>query len=110
MVRHADGGAIVAYRRALESGAADPGEIELALAALGAETSPVVAPKQHVTSLFDKYAETFDQQPSQRTEISDARIAVRRDRPIRAGRQTGHPGAVAAPACSGRSCARSPGR
>ena len=52
--------AIVAYRRALESGG-DPGEIEFALAALGAETSPVVAPKQHVTNLFDKYADTFDQ-------------------------------------------------
>jgi predicted TPR repeat methyltransferase len=51
--------ATIAYRRALESGA-DPGEIEFALVALGAETSPVVAPKQHVTNLFDKYAETFD--------------------------------------------------
>lgn len=49
--------AIAAYRRALESGG-DAGEIEFAL---GADTSPVVAPKQHVTNLFDKYAETFDQ-------------------------------------------------
>jgi predicted TPR repeat methyltransferase len=52
--------AIAAYRRALESGG-DAGEIEFALAALGADTSPVVAPKQHVTNLFDKYADTFDQ-------------------------------------------------
>jgi predicted TPR repeat methyltransferase len=52
--------AIAAYRRALECGG-DRGEIEFALAALGAETSPVVAPKQHVTSLFDKYADTFDE-------------------------------------------------
>ena len=49
--------AIAAYRRALESGG-DAGEIEFAL---GADTSPVVAPKQHVTNLFDEYAETFDQ-------------------------------------------------
>jgi predicted TPR repeat methyltransferase len=52
--------AIVTYRRALENGGAAE-EIKYRLAALGAETSPAIAPKQFVANMFDQYADNFEQ-------------------------------------------------
>jgi predicted TPR repeat methyltransferase len=52
--------AILAYRRALAEGG-DAAFIQYALASLGAEPSPVIAPKEFVAKLFDQYADRFDQ-------------------------------------------------
>ncbi|MEP7183918.1 MAG: tetratricopeptide repeat protein [Betaproteobacteria bacterium] len=51
--------AIAAWRQARAAGD-DTGEIDYALAALGAEPAPAVAPRHYVASLFDQYADRFD--------------------------------------------------
>ena len=52
--------AIASYRRALDNGG-DPQEIEYLLAGLGAAPSPITAPKEFVTELFDQCADKFDE-------------------------------------------------
>ena len=52
--------AIAAYRQALENGG-DAEQIRYMLAALGADSLPRAAPSQLVTSLFNDYADRFDQ-------------------------------------------------
>ncbi|WP_296001770.1 tetratricopeptide repeat protein [Rugamonas sp.] len=52
--------AIAAYRLALAQGA-DAAQIAYALAALGAADAPAAAPSAYVASLFDRYADHFDQ-------------------------------------------------
>lgn len=52
--------AIAAYRRALAQGG-DAAAIGYALAALGAGDAPAAAPADYVKSLFDQYADHFDQ-------------------------------------------------
>ena len=52
--------AMVAYRRALENGG-NAEQIEYELAALGTGSAPSAAPTQFVASLFDRYADNFDQ-------------------------------------------------
>src|SRR6202030_2251488 len=50
---------VAAYRRALEQGR-NADLIRYALASLGAEAAPAIAPRQVVVALFDDYAERFD--------------------------------------------------
>lgn len=51
--------AALAFRRALELGG-DQAELSYALASLGADAAPATAPSNYVVSLFDWYAEHFD--------------------------------------------------
>ena len=51
--------AIESFRRALAHGG-DAGRLEFELAALRAAPAPVAAPEGFITSLFDRYADTFD--------------------------------------------------
>jgi predicted TPR repeat methyltransferase len=52
--------AVVAYRKALAMGA-DAELIQYYLAALGAEPTPVAAPKRFVSAIFDRYSDRYDQ-------------------------------------------------
>ena len=52
--------AIAAYRQALASGG-DAEIVNFSLAALGVEATPVTAPREYVTKLFDQYAGHFDE-------------------------------------------------
>ncbi|MES2069520.1 MAG: tetratricopeptide repeat protein [Pseudomonadota bacterium] len=52
--------AIAAYRKALEHGA-NAGQINYALAALGAAPAPAASPAAYVKELFDQYAGHFEQ-------------------------------------------------
>lgn len=51
--------AAIAFRRALELGG-DEAELNYALASLGADATPATAPSNYVVSLFDWYADHFD--------------------------------------------------
>lgn len=51
--------AIAAYRQALALGG-NADMIRYSLAALGAEPSPALSPRNYIVGLFDMYAETFD--------------------------------------------------
>lgn len=51
--------AIESYRRALAAGG-DKARLDYELAALGAGSTPNIAPEKYVTQLFDRYAEQFD--------------------------------------------------
>jgi predicted TPR repeat methyltransferase len=52
--------AIVAYRQALAKGG-DAEIIRYYLASLGAESAPVAAPRQLVSTVFDRYSDRYDQ-------------------------------------------------
>lgn len=51
--------AAIAFRRALDLGG-DRAELSYALASLGADATPTTAPSRYVVSLFDWYADHFD--------------------------------------------------
>jgi predicted TPR repeat methyltransferase len=51
--------AAIAFRRALELGG-DQAELSYALASLGADVTPATAPSKYVVTLFDWYADHFD--------------------------------------------------
>jgi predicted TPR repeat methyltransferase len=59
MLRRPDEAAL-AFRRALDLGG-DPAELVYTLASLGAHTTPETAPSHYVVSLFDWYADHFDE-------------------------------------------------
>jgi predicted TPR repeat methyltransferase len=53
--------AVASYRQALAKGG-NAEIVQYALASLGAGASPVIAPREYTTTLFDQYAGTFEKQ------------------------------------------------